>query len=125
MLIGSFSELKAQIQDILIQAQGMSYPISIKIEPYKGKRSGSQNNLYQSITRKMADYTGYSHGEMKMLMQEKHLGKEQFHFMHKGRDIVRERVKGTSGLNKDEYAKFLEQVLGDAAQLDIYPEGDE
>jgi len=125
MLINTFEELRDKIKEVMVEAQMYNYPLSLKIEEYKQKRSTSQNNLYQSITRRMALYTGYSHGEMKLLLQEQHLGKETFQFTYKGQIVDRQRVISPTDFTSDHFANFLTIVLGIAADMGINPEGDE
>jgi len=121
MLINSYSELK----DVLVRAKDLNYPITIKIEQYKPLQSKSQRGLFQAITRRMADYTGYTHGEMKLNLQKQFLGVEEVDFKWKGKLMRKERVISTASLAREEYSKFLDAVLQVAADLEIFPEGDE
>lgn len=121
MLINSYSELK----DVLVRAKDLNYPITIKIEQYKPLQSKNQRGLFQAITRRMADYTGYTHGEMKLNLQRQFLGVEEVDFKWKGKWMRKERVISTASLAREDYSKFLDAVLQVAADLEIFPEGDE
>ena len=125
MLVNTFPELKEVIRKVMTEAQMYKYPLSVVIKEHKPKRSSNQNNLYQSITRRMAIYTGYSHGEMKLELQRQHLGTESFQFMFKGMTVNRQRVITPTDFESDQFSNFLEVVIGIAADMGIMVEGDE
>jgi len=125
MLVNSLSELKDVLRTTITNAGALKYPLSVKIEPFKPVQSKSQRGLYQAITRRMADYTGYAHGEMKLNLQKQFLGTEDLDFKWRGKWVKKERVIGTANLEKEDYSKFLESVLQVAAEMDIFPIGDE
>ena len=111
---------RTELVDLFHKAESMGFPLSIEIKPYKEKRNLSQNAKWQALSREMAEYTGYSHAEMKTVLQRELLGDKEVTFNWKGAETKRMVVVGTEDLSVDAFANFLMKVEAIAAEMGLY-----
>ena len=83
-------------------------PLEVLVKPYKKNRSLEQNDMFHAWCGTIADKTGHSKQEIKLIMVESTFGTEEFLNLQ-GR--TRTRLKETSGMTGGEMSELLERTI--------------
>ncbi len=111
---------KSELEEVFHRAESMDFPLDIDIKKHKEKRNLSQNAKWQAMSRDMAEFTGYSHAEMKVVLQRELLGEKEVTFKWKGNETHRMVVIGTEDLSKEAFSNFLMKAEAIAAEMGLY-----
>lgn len=90
----------------LVAGLDMSKPWSVTLEPYRKKRTNSQNALLHKWFDIIAKHTGYADAEIKELYRDMFLGTEPRDFG----GTIREIRRSTTALTTPEFSEFMDRV---------------
>ena len=112
MILRSEYNRKAVIQQIM----DAPLPIQVVVEPYKTRRTTSQNSQYFVWCREIAAYTGNNEKTIHDLLRFKFLPMQVIEL----KDIKQEALTSTTQLDVEQFTEFLSDIqIWAEIQLDL------